>query len=568
MMSKYRRDFIRNADGAVAIMAVCSMLAIAAFGALAVDLSSFYFQRRSLQSATDLAAIAAAGNLSEAQNAATSTLALNGFSSSSLTGLVLGVYTADPTLPAGQRFVPSSASAANAVSLSTQIQSPLILARVMSLLSSSSSTACAAGQTCPEGATSSGMETIGTTAVAASRADASFAIGSGLANLQGGILNAVLGSMLGANISLSLMDYQSLANANVDLFSFSNALATRVGLTAGTYSQVANANVRVGDVLNAISTSAPAAASALSSLIASAPTTSLNLSSVINYGPYGGLQVNSTEPISASVSALDLLTATAQLANGTHQVQTALSLNAPPIASATLALTIGERPVGDSFVTIGATGASVHTAQTRLLLTLNIGITGSTALVTLPLYVEVASGTATIASIVCPTNPANDTVTLNVTPAIVDAWIGAVTSAEMTNFSTEPNPPAATLLSIAGLVTVSGRANATITNLSATPVTFSTTQIQNLTRQTTSTQDYIASLLTNLFGNLSLNAQVLGLGLALPGGPTQAVTQTLATAVTPIDQTIASILSTLGVSLGNAYTWVSGVRCGHAVLVN
>ena len=61
---------------------------------------------------------------------------------------------------------------------------------------------------------------------------------------------------------------------------------------------------------------------------------------------------------------------------------------------------------------------------------------------------------------------------------------------------------------------------------------------------------------------------MLGLGLSLPGGPTQAVTQTLSSAATPIDQTIASVLDTLGVSLGNAYTWVSGVRCGHAVLVN
>jgi hypothetical protein len=109
-------------------------------------------------------------------------------------------------------------------------------------------------------------------------------------------------------------------------------------------------------VRGAIATSAPGAASALSSLIASAPTTSLNLGSVINYGPYSSLQVNTSKPISASVSALDLLTATAQLVNGTHQVQTALTLSAPPIASATLALTIGERPVGESFVTIGATG--------------------------------------------------------------------------------------------------------------------------------------------------------------------------------------------------------------------
>jgi uncharacterized membrane protein len=146
-MPKGRRSFLINNDGAVAAMAVGSMLAIAAFGALAVDLSSFYFQRRSLQSATDLAAIAAAGNLGEAQSAATSTLALNGFQASSMTGLVFGVYTADPSLAAGQRFVPSSASAANAVSISTQIQSPLILGRVMSLFSSSTSVSCPTGQT-------------------------------------------------------------------------------------------------------------------------------------------------------------------------------------------------------------------------------------------------------------------------------------------------------------------------------------------------------------------------------------------------------------------------------------
>jgi uncharacterized membrane protein len=549
-------------------MSAWSMVAMAAFGSLAVDLSSFYYQRRNLQSATDLAAIAAAGNLAEAQNAAIETLALNGFSASSLTSLVFGVYTADPSIPVGQRFVPSSPSAANAVSVSTQIQSPLMLARVMSLLSSPSSKPCSAGQTCGQGSTDDGSEIIGARAVAAARADATFAIGSGLANLQGGVLNAVLGSMLGANLSLSLMNYQSLANANVDLFSFSNALATRVGLTAGTYSQVANANVHVGDVLSAISSSAPGAASALSSIIAAASATTLNLATVIDYGPYGNLQINSPSPIGASVSALDLLIATAQLANGTHQVQTSLALNAPPIASATLAVTIGERPVGQSFVTIGAAGASVHTAQTRLLLTSNIAIAGSTSLVTLPLYIEVASATATLSSITCPTDPANDTVALNATPGIVNAWVGAVTSADMTNFSTEPNPPAATLVTVPLVVSVTGGANAKIANLNPTLVTFSTTDIQNLTRKTTSTQDFIASLLANLFGNLNLQAQVLGLGVSLPGGPTQAVSQSLASAATPIDQTVASILSAMGVSLGNAYTWVSGVRCGHGALVN
>jgi len=39
-------------------------------------------------------------------------------------------------------------------------------------------------------------------------------------------------------------------------------------------------------------------------------------------------------------------------------------------------------------------------------------------------------------------------------------------------------------------------------------------------------------------------------------------------ALTPIDQLVAGLLGTLGIGLGQADTWVSGVRCSGAVLVN
>jgi uncharacterized membrane protein len=99
--------------------------------------------------------------------------------------------------------------------------------------------------------------------------------------------------------------------------------------------------------------------------------------------------------------------------------------------------------------------------------------------------------------------------------------------------------------------------------------TFTYAYIQALMKQTTSTTDFISSLLSNRFGELQLAVNVAGLGVGLPTGLTQTVGQTLATATSPIDQLLTSLLQTLGVGLGQADdTWVSGVSCGSAVLVN
>jgi uncharacterized membrane protein len=154
-----------------------------------------------------------------------------------------------------------------------------------------------------------------------------------------------------------------------------------------------------------------------------------------------------------------------------------------------------------------------------------------------------------------------------VTPAVIDAWIGNVSSADFTNFSQAPNPGPATLLNLIGLATVTGKAHATITNLSATPVTFSYADIVQVNKKTTSTVDYLSSLLSNLIGGLHLQANVLGLGLGLPSNLSQTAAQTLASATSPLDATLSQIQQTLGVALGQADTWVSGVHCGSAVLV-
>ena len=562
--------FWESRTGTSAVVFALMTPVVIGFAALAVDLSSFYFQKRALQSATDLAAIAAASNLNDATAAAQATLTLNGFTPETLQGVQLGTYVADPTLAVNERFTPGGVNTASAAIVTTQIQAPYYFGAIFRLMSAQATTSCA------QSSCSVSQDSVAITAAATAAINprASFAVGSGLASLQGGILNAILGGLLGANLSLSAMDYESLASANVDLFAFSNALATRVGLTAVSYDQLASGQFQVADVLNALSVAgqtnpniSQATANLLNDLAITAPNTTISIAPLISYGPYGNLAVNSPEPITVSADALDLISAIAQIANGTHQIQAGLSLNVSPLAAATLALTVGERPVGTSFVVIGSTGATAHTAQTRLLLTLQIAQSGSTSLVNLPLYIEIAAATAELTGISCATNPAQTSVTLGVTPAVVDAWIGALSEADMTNYAVEPDPGPATLLSLPG-ATVTGRANAAITNLSATPVSFSYADIQALTRKTTSTNDFISSLLYDLFANLQLKVNVLGLGLGLPPSLNSGVASALANATMPIDHTLSQVLTALGLSLGNAYTWVSGVKCGYAVVVN
>jgi uncharacterized membrane protein len=564
----YKR-LVKNDSGTVAVMFAFASPVLLLAAAMAVDLSTFYLQKRALQGATDIAAIAAAQNPTQALAAAQKNLALNGFDPSAVVSVQLGNFSANAAVPDSQWFTPGAGG--NAVQVNTKIQAPYFFATIMNMMTAS--TACKSGCN----ATTSGAvnsATITATATAQYEPEAAFAIGSGLASLNGGVLNAVLGGLLGSNVSFSLMDYQSLASANIDMFAFSNALATRMNLTAVTYNDLADEQVSAPVILGALADAANASPGValstvndLTTLAGLAPNTTIALGQLLSFGDYGTLKVNSPEPITATADALDMVSAIAQLANGTHQVQTALNVNVAPIASATLALTIGERPVGSGFVTIGSAGATVHTAQTRLLLTLQIGQTGSSSLINLPIYIELASGTATLSAISCAADPTQDTVTLAVTPAVIDAWIGNVSSADMTNYSSEPSPSAATLVSIPLVGVVSGRANATITNLSPTPVTFAYSDIVNDVRKTTSTTDFISSLLYNLFANLQLSAKLAGLNVSVPPAASAALGATLATATAPIDQVLTQVLNSLGLSLGNAYTWVSGVKCGTARLV-
>lgn len=390
------------------------------------------------------------------------------------------------------------------------------------------------------------------------------------------MLNQLLGGLLGTKLSLSLMDYQSLLSAKVDAFSFLSALATQVNLTAGTYDQLLQGQVKLPDLVAALlaaqrETNGNNAATIALANVSQALTgllTTVVPQTLIDPGPYAVLQAGQKPLFGLPVSVLDLLSAIAVLGNGKHQIAAGLNLNLPGIASISLQAAVGERPVGTSWITVGTKGASVHTAQTRVLLQVQLLGSGAASLVNLPLYVEVAPGTATLDAMQCGSPDINtSTVTLGVKPGVVDAWIGSVSTADLTNFTTQPNPPPATLVNALGLVTVTGLAHASIGNTRPTSVDFSYADIQAQTRKTVNSTSFVSSLLGSLLGQINLNVSLLGLNLQL-GPLLQLVGGILAAATAPLDQVLSSVLQTLGVSLGQADVWVTGIRCDGAVLVN
>jgi uncharacterized membrane protein len=541
--------FATDERGNIAFIASTCMVLIAGCAALGVDLGTVFADKRRAQSAADLAAIVAASDLTHASSAAAATLAKNNYPPDSLVAVETGVYTASTSIAPQQRFVPA-VTPANAVRVTMKTKTPLFFGRVL---------------------TGDPYFNLKATSVASTTQLATFAIGSRLVSLNGGLLNQLLGQMLGTSLSLSAMDYQALLDARINLFDFMSALGTRANLTGVSYDALLQSNLKVTDVVAALQTASSGASTSaalvnLQSSLAGV-TTKVSLANLLDAGPYRDMTVGQQPKVAVNVDAFNLLSATAQAANGTHQVASNVNLGLPGIASVSLQVTIGKRPVGTSWITIGTAGASVHTAQTRILAKIQLVGSGQVSVVNLPVYVEVAAGTAVLNKMSCGYPDINTSkVQLGVSPGIIDAWVGNVSSSDTTNFSTKPNPGAVSIVNL-GLVQVNARAHATMANTAPTNVDFSYADIQAQTRKTVNTTSFTSSLTSSLLNDLSLNVQIGPLGLPIPG-LAPLVVSIISGATGSIDKLLVTVLQTLGVGLGQADVWVLGIRCDGAVLVN
>ncbi|NJM35607.1 MAG: hypothetical protein HC850_13945, partial [Rhodomicrobium sp.] len=114
---------------------------------------------------------------------------------------------------------------------------------------------------------------------------------------------------------------------------------------------------------------------------------------------------------------------------------------------------------------------------------------------------------------------------------------------------------------------VSGKARATIDNLSETTLTFSHDDIMRGVIKSTSTKDILESLFRSLARNLELEVNALGLGIATGPLLKGAVEDAVGSVLGALDEPLAALLELLGVSVGEADIRVNGVRCDRSVLV-
>lgn len=549
-----RPGFIEDRRGAVSIIAAASSAMIVGFAAVSVDLGSVYLQTRQLQGMADLAALAAARDLTNAQAAAEATAKANGFSGALVVTVTKGAYNPDAAVAASSRFVAGAASP-NAVNVRIRGQADLFFGQM--ILGRSSTT-------------------IERTATAARAELASFSLGSRLASLNGGVANSLLTQLTGSSVSLSVMDYNALAAANVDLFQYIDALRTDLSLTGVSYDKVLATNISTGKALSVLSkvlknNGDDVAAAAVNKVATAAGTaTPAHLDKLIDLGPYSDQDhLAGASGAGIKLSALDLSTTTLQLANGGRQLALDMGAGVPGLADVDAWVAIGERPNNSSWLTVAKDGSTtIRTAQTRIYVETKIGtggLLGAVAQIKLPLYVEAASAEAKLQNIDCNGNMA----VLSVKPSIGDVYIGEVDKTKLNTFTKALPVSSATVANTLNLLTVGGLAHAKLGGDSWQSVSFSSADIAAGVVKTVSTNDTVTALTANLVKDLVLDVEVLGLlKLVISKSiATTTVGNLLKVAAPSLDGVLNSLTSLLGVRLGEADVRVNGLRCKEAALV-
>ena len=569
-------SFSKDMSGSIAVPAAASLMLIVGTLALGVDYGAITLQNRKAQAMVDIMAIQAASHITQAEEMVRRYLEDNRLDyaisvdkgylladgkivgeeevfhlTNTVIELEAGTYKPDPSLVVSKRFVPAGPSAPDAIRVRARQKAELYFASML---------------TDPFE-----FEVTGTASVTK---QASFWIGSRLASLNGGILNKVTGALLGTELSLTVMDYNALAAVDLDLLSFSKALASRASLQAGTFNDVLAADVSLPQVLGAmratrgVSGTAATALAAIEKSIGNADT-EIRLGKLIDLGAVGNDRIDSLQDIEVHGNLLQLVSSAAALSKQGRQVVIDLGTVVPGIGQVTAKLAIGE-PAGHSpMIAVGSVNDTVRTAQMRLML--DVEVSGFLALlgtkINLPVYVETAFAEARLRSITCGASYVGDEVKLDVTPGLAKLAVGKVDDAKFDDFSRPLALERATIVD-APLLKVSGIADLAVSDTSSRTVTFSGTNIHSHAVRKVSTRNFIGSLAGNLADKVRLEARVLGgLSLVSPDAALSLVGQTLENAAAPIDEAIYNTLLALGVKVGEADVSVTAVDCGRPVLV-
>lgn len=557
--------FARDTRGAVSIMAALMMVLGLGLAALVMDSGRLYLDKRRLQAAVDAAALAAVADTTQASSLAARSLVLNGYDGTAT--VTTGVYSTDPSVAESTRFTAGTTSP-NAVRVTKTVSSTAFLAAIFN---------------------GGGGSNVQATATAAQIPAVAFSAGTGLGTLTNGQINQVLGGLFQTTnpLTVTLANYNALAAANADALTFLNQLATQVNVTAGTYGDLANTSVTVGQViaaaratLNIQGGNNNAALDALSVLSVQLPqSASVTLGQVINDVLWQKRTIGSVvqqKMGQTNINLFDVVSAMARVYGAGHLATLSTAITLPITGTGTTTWLAVGSPVAS--VGLSPVGTSIGTSQIRMYFyttLLNTTLGGYPITVGLPVYLQIASGTATAAAICTSSGRA----TINAAAQGGVAKIGTVTQADFNNFSADPpvadtNGVSATVLGITVAFKTTGGITIAGTN-PAQPLYFQQSDIDTGRPQTIAGSDS-GHVFTRLANSMNVTANFSGAGPVLTTSINNILNTTLTglvkglvvSLVTALDPVTDTLLRTLGLRLGEMDVLVHGVSCGTPTLVH
>ncbi|MBU2865842.1 TadG family pilus assembly protein [Pacificibacter marinus] len=605
-IKRFLQNYNADDSGAVVIIVALFLTVAVGFMAVGIDLGSLYFRQKALQTQADMAAVSAVLTLynegeseeyEAPRDAATKTVMGNALSASALTELGYGRYDYDSSVFSEDRFTVGSLADidVNAAKVQLSASAPLFFAK--SFLNTDS-TALSASAT-------------------AARFDfASFSLGSRLLSLDTGesVLDGLLGEALGTSIDLDVLDYNALLATQIDLLTFSDALGNRIGATVGDYESILTSDIDLLDVAGALLDTGLVSGSAdvLTTILNGTVSTGLNTSDLIEIDDDNvSLQLEDILG-GVSVNALDLLKASLDVVNANRIIEIdSLSLNLSNVLRTDLKLVVGEREAHSGWIKIGARGATLHTAQMRLKLELDLspsllsglGTGVSVLSLRVPLYVEIASATATLTHLNCGAGDPDDTIATfdtgfdpfnGVTGThLVELFIGefdAPTFEDTTTPLDQDDLEPADFLDVSlslvlidiDLFTLQLKSYAAAGVSQLPTIEFLVSEIGGAAK-TIGSGDILNSTLNSLLDpdvleiNISNSSQSLLSGLlsfllapvvALVDGVLDVLpSKLLGALLTPLDAVLDGLFNTLGIGVGQGDLTLDDVSCGKVLLV-
>lgn len=555
------RRLLSDERGNMAILFAAAMGIASVIAAFAVDAAALYHEKRLLQSAVDLAAITAARDVGDAEALAfavledarvlapgTTLAMLTDPGGDSRLVVETGHYAPDPAIAPAERFA-AGAGPVNAVRVRARKPGRLYFA-----------------------STWSPLPVIGASAVATATPRVAFSVGSRVARLNGGIANALLDRLLGTSVGLRLADYNALADAEVGLLAFMDALAGELGITVGTYADVLAASASHGEIAAALAALLDGAAGTAAGLIADVANNdaAVPVSRLVDLGDLAKLAIGSGGGnLFTGIWALDLLAASAVLGDGTRQVDLDLTAGVPNLAGIDVDLVIGQPPQGGAWFAVGPAGTVARTVEVRLRITARLLGNGTLlgAGVTLPLYLDIAHAEAMVSAAECPApGRHHGSATILARPGLVRLAAGTVDDADLADFG-EPAAVAPAQLVDVLLLEITGEAYAEIAPHEPVPLTFSSGEIDAGAVKTATVSELLTPLAGSLLDELDLEIDVHGLGVGTEPTLRGALTALLAPVPPVLDAIVMRALEALGLSIGEADVRVYGVTCSHPVLV-